>query len=477
MNRNGISYGGIALPRPSPEMAVAVERFIETAAVDEMIRPYWTGLADWRGADFAPTRRVPLGRLYWPSGASRFSLFRTVASEAQLDSLRKTVTTAGSQGVVPLDLIIDDGQDPGGTRFVKTKMYMLPSTPFIQWAGNDTPKGSYLVTLVDDRYWWWRKPANIDVSGMKWSDLLTAIGNTISTTFRNQAGVAITADDIPEDYLFPSSKLTSSYEYLPLLLDAALYSIQRRLLRGLDGSITIQGPDDAATAVNALFVANANRREFGGIYRTDATSIHQELTIAVPRQVRVRFPLQTLAPTLSHTSYVAPLASLTLEEYDGITPRDGDKVFHTDAVALNTTGGPDDNAIDLQDLTNQLASDWYIWQTQDMASVYGGIIPWDKESMSDFVEYDGYGMRTEIRRAPINDLSMKVHHGLPGGLGSGGSGSGSAGECIDNFGGVILEDLPLYDPSGEQLFVIGQQGGCAVQVPTTQCGSGSGSGS
>lgn len=404
MNRNGVSYGGIALPQPSPELAAEVNRFIDTMAVDEVMRPCWTGLADWRGADFGPTRLVKLGRLYWPTGASRFSLFRTVASEAQLDAIRKKALVSSSQGVLPLPLVIDDGQSIDGSRAVNPPMYMLPSTPFIQWADSDTQKdaakGVYLVTLVDERYWWWRKAASIKVAnGMKWGDFLKSISDALNVTF--------TFDPIPDAYLNPSSELISAYEYLPLALDAALYSVQRRLLRGLDGTLTLQTPSDAGNSVQDLFEANADRREFGGVYRMDATSTHQELTLSVPKRVRMRFPQQASNPNAipTYTSFTTTLAGLALDAYANITPKDSDKIVHSDVIASSTNGTA------LQNLTTEWASDWYLWQPQDMASVYGSIIPWDTEAMSDFVEYDGYGMRTEVRRAPINDLAIKVHHG------------------------------------------------------------------
>jgi hypothetical protein len=409
VNRNGIILDGIALPRPSERLEAHVNQYIDTAEVDELARPYWTGLGDWRQADFAPTRRVKLGRLYWPTGASRFAIGRFLASEAQLDLMRRDANISVSNPNLPLNLTFDDGQDPSpGKRSFTTPMFLLPSTPFIEWTGNDGPKGYYLVTVVDERYWWWRTGAKID-SATDWKSFLNSIATALNVMF------TFSEDDLPEEYLSPSANLAGVYEYLPLLFDAALYSIQRRLVRGLDGTLTIQDPSSAIDAVNDLFDDNRDRREFGGIYRTDTVSPHQELSLLVPNKFRVRFRQQPTRPSpftpTTYTSYTKNLADLSLDEYANIKPKDAEKIFQSDAIAINQAGsGADDNADDLQKLTTQLASDWYLWQTADMHSVYGGILPWDTEAMSDFVEYDGYAMRTFIRRAPLDDLASRVHH-------------------------------------------------------------------
>lgn len=468
-----ISYGGLDLSIPDPATVALIEGSPLIANLMELQRPEWTGTADWRRPTFDPVRPVRLGSLVWPTRASRFAYGHYIVSDTMMQKLRRMAYTHDSRGQIALPLIISSDQnsslDPDRT--IRADMYFLPPRPLRQFVPvlGDTkvpPADNLnLLTLVDERFFWWRAPSVIAVgNGMAWSDLYDVVGAAL--------GITIDADEVDEAYLSPSPHLASTNEYLPLILDAAAYSVGQRIVRGLDGVVHAQSYDTASDISNDLHLAyvgaapgGSDRRNEGGLFRFyKPADNRQDLTSLVPASVSMRFPIEGGG----HTTYLQTLIGLSLDEYQGVLAKDDTKIIHSSAKSTP------DNEDDLAYLLKQWAADWYLWQLGDVSVVLSGIVPWDGDGLADVVEWHAYGtMSTVVSREPMNDLALKVWHSDSTGIGSGSGGE----ECVaPKIGGVEFADLPDYDPEGEDAYIPMQQGGCAVKIGVQQCPT-SGSGS
>jgi hypothetical protein len=177
--------------------------------------------------DAFPDLPQDVGLLWWPQGASRFACARFLASGTQVDQIRQTVT-----GDAPAPLVMADALGNS----ITTDLYMLPARPLAQVQGTNH---WYLLSLVDERFRWWFRAAEISVAGgtTSWQSLYSLIGAAL--------GVSITVDAIPAAYLKPHVALTGRYDLLPLLLDAVAFSVGQRVVRLLDGTVWAMNQDTA----------------------------------------------------------------------------------------------------------------------------------------------------------------------------------------------------------------------------------------
>lgn len=258
------SYAGVTLSPATPELVDWVHRNIRLEDVCQFTRlnsikrlnlffPYHS----WREMPIRP------GKLWWPLGASRWAVGSYIVTESQLTSIRDELAESAEQ-----DLVLADGLVT-----ITAPMYMLPPRPLAQhppdadhlqdWTLPVADFGSlgepvYLLTLVDERYYWWEKAASITVTEntTTWATLISAIGTGL--------GVTITPDSISADYLKPSGSLSSYSEHLPLLLDLVCASIGHKFVRALDGTCTTQTYTTARESVADQLEANADNRLAGG---------------------------------------------------------------------------------------------------------------------------------------------------------------------------------------------------------------------
>lgn len=425
-----ISYGGIPLSVGDGELHALIERGLDPIGIlREFSDPEWTGQeGGWKQADFANRRHPPLYRLYWPRGASRWGEAHFLATEAELDAIRSLAYQPNtSTGLVPLDLKINDG-----TRSITTAMYMIPPRPLFQ-VDADLSKGKnlYLLTLVDVRYWWWRRNTAIYVTPgtTTWEQLYGMVGEAL--------GITITVDPIPSEYLKPPIQIQNLYLYIPPMLDAIAYSVGQRIVRALDGTVTAQNADNGIGRQNFQYDLYAKDNiNFGGHFRFDRLIQRPDLPPLVPDTVRTIFPQLAVTDARNFADpcdaercipgrkyYQKGLTELDIAEYGvGKNVMPGIKMYHSTAIAwlsnLSLTNSVISNADILQALNDQLARDWYLWQLGYMSQVLAGTVPWnatDAEGASDYVEWEATPnkMRTFVMREAMNDLAYKVYHYTP----------------------------------------------------------------
>lgn len=225
-------YAGVPLPLATAEIADWVRDRIDPSWLVEWTERTWPGHqlehVGWRG--FWRPGPVRLGVLTWPVGAARFAVGHYLADEVAVAAVRQKGVRDGKPQ--PLDLVIADGR-PG--RAVTVPLYALPPRPLDRVAAG--VPGLYLLTLVDDRYYWWYKSGVI--GGDSWTAVYASIGTLL--------GVKVEADAVADAYRTPPVDLLAAYRPLPVLFDAVAYSVGHRVVRTLEGRVVAQGWSNAVT--------------------------------------------------------------------------------------------------------------------------------------------------------------------------------------------------------------------------------------
>jgi hypothetical protein len=427
-----LSYAGIALTVPTPEVAGWISRAISTDDIFDFQERAWPGkgLTAITFPGSVRTRPVKLQSLWWPTGASRWATGYFLASEIELALIRQQVYQGSQYTSQPLTIA---NVSPGGTQVgsdlvnLSVNLWMLPPRPLSQIPNCN---GLYLLTLVDDRYWWWFQNAALTVTEgtTTWAQLYSALGSALEIT--------IAADPINAAYLKPSAALALSAESLPLILDAVAYNCGQRITRDCYGTVravnmtTSQATVDGAVPLYGV-VPGANvlqvPKSAGGLLAlgTGTSTVPAsaygtvppgtDLPAVLPASVTIRFPKVTNAsmpPTASWTQTVT-LASLALPDFSGVQTFSGTKVFHdTTGADFTGGGGSPANATELTALCNQVASDFYRYAAAKLDLKVAGIVAWPVEGLSDSVEwtYAPWDVSTRVQRPAWNDRTEELLH-------------------------------------------------------------------
>lgn len=188
-----------------------------------------------------PARPAVLNTLWWPYGASRFAQAHFVVNDSQLDAIRRVVVDYAVNGSSLSGILkMDDGKTS-----ISTAMWMLPARPLSQAVFGG---GMHLLTLVDERYWWYGVPFNFTVTAnvTTWLNLYTEISTAIGTT--------IVPDTIAASYGKPVVDYSTAYRSLPNVLDAVAFSIGQRIVRKLNGTVLAMNARAARASVTAQLV-------------------------------------------------------------------------------------------------------------------------------------------------------------------------------------------------------------------------------
>lgn len=187
-------------------------------------------------------RPVKISSLFWPVSASRFAQGNFVVSTQMLDRIRKQAYYQGASR--EREFVFADGEND-----IKTDLWMLPAIPLQQALPGSN---LWLLTLVDDRYYWWGQPVNLNImEGITtWENIYETIGDYL--------GITIDVDPIAAAYTTPTLSYTTGSRPLPLILDAIAFSVGQRIIRNLDGSVRAQNATTADALVTANLTANIN---------------------------------------------------------------------------------------------------------------------------------------------------------------------------------------------------------------------------
>ncbi len=284
-----LSFAGVPLRLSTPELVERLERFAWLDHSREGFAapaPKLTQL----GLPTPLTQPKPkLGDFYYPIGASCWSIFHGIATAEDLAAIEKAIWSTGSAYMPGTP-----GQADGSGQFVmrdergsvSTRLFLLPPKPI---AGSAGEPSVYLITLVDDRYFWqftYTYPIHCHATGGSddqgsWSNLI----NWLMSQTGNGAIHFATPDPVygvPE----PDSALYSDGESVAALLDACASNIGGAVVRAFDGTYAIQRWSDAAAALSANRPVDGNTLLGGRVLQAG----DKALQAVLPSTIRVLFP-------------------------------------------------------------------------------------------------------------------------------------------------------------------------------------------
>jgi hypothetical protein len=247
----------------------------------------WTQTRYWPGpgltqiafpTGFEPPKEPTLQVFRFPPwGASRFAHGWFLASTNQVNALQQ-VAFASNGASVAVPLVMDAMFQRSGES-ISTNVYVLSMTPLMRCLPSDSDpyvNGLYLLTLVDERFFWWGIPSPVFNIGnntvppitpppaptpVAWTDLINLCVTAL--------GEPITFDPIPSAYLVPNTNLNVNYEVLPPVIDAIAANIGMRFVRGLGGNLSFQSWATATTIVATDQANNPLRTYRAGSFRFD----------------------------------------------------------------------------------------------------------------------------------------------------------------------------------------------------------------
>ncbi len=403
--------------------------------------------------DPSPHRLRP-GTFYYPHDMSRWSAFRAFATSSQVKAM-----LVATQGNSPQPFIMKSNpisprheDDDQASYNITTQLYMLSARPLRELGGTGFD-GLYLVTLVDERFYFRR--AQIPVSFhfhelTSWDSLITQIANTL--------GIVITYSPISSAYNFPEpdSQLWTNAEDTSALIDAIAYNIGRVVIRNLDGSYVLQSATEAIASVasNRLGVSNSidriTRLAGGDLFYSGnllpVGDLSAQKNAVVPSKIIVTYPYYVIGndpvPHYLNSRYQpqrpgcwyeesygsvyqseVPITSggILVSGLTGISPN----TLHSTAKALISgeiqaaSGMLPINFSGLNALTTQIATDFYAWKVgYALNEVYPGTYVWSPEGLHDIVWTYSEKLHvssTKLVRSPWNQIirEMQQSHAPP----------------------------------------------------------------
>lgn len=322
----------------------------------------------------APPREAPrLGVWHWPNDASRFAYCHLICSITELTAIRAAI---GSAPTVPdaKPLVFTDG-----VREVEGDMYFLSAHPIGQ-RGHDGDY--YLLTLVDERWYWWQG-ALYSANQPSWLSLL-------NVSFV-QFGISATIDSIPAAYLTPClGRWLVDWAPVPLIIDAVCRTVGLRVIRQLDGSVSCVSYATAAASDDSEWTT----------YQYDAIAggrlVVADIAKTVPETVAVGF-----SGTVGSSTLVT-LASLALTQYGTAVGVDG---------FLGTVIADLDSAASAPQRTayaTQAATDYYLWALSLTDCTLRGFFDRPMTGLEDAQEWahTPAGPMTRVFRMPLGERAV-----------------------------------------------------------------------
>jgi hypothetical protein len=399
-----LSYAGVKLPLASAKAAALIAAKIDPRECFEQQAWPGKGRTHWTWPGHVPLPPVRVGVLHWPRGASRWAVGYFLATDNQLGPIRDYVYAGNSYRAAPL--VLSHQRRVGGALqmvgTVTATMWMLPPRPLFE-----IENGLHLLALVDSRYWWpWENTGATVVTEntTTWADLFTSVGTSL--------GVAITPDTIHADYLKPPEALTNYYERPAHLLDLLAYNVGHRVVVGLDGTVTTQGPGTALDASDDNLALAGGRLGAGGEFALAVGQVN-DLPAVLPESVVLACPRKDDgAFTGAYHALTASLADLDVAELEGAVTKAGSVKTFRDLAAACFTAAVLQNGTELQNLANRVATDWYRFQAAALDVKFWGVVEWEPEGFNDSVEwtYRIDEISTRVQRPAWNDLAEELLH-------------------------------------------------------------------
>jgi hypothetical protein len=425
-----ISFAGVQISACTAENAAWIERNLSFQDVFDFARHTWPGpgVLPLGLPPLPRARPVKTETLFWQRDAVNFAVAYFVINKAQLDAIRTQVYPNAAPYYVSQPLVLNDGQNS----LTAAQMWMLPARPLQQiplpggTGFQPSPGDTYLLTLVDQRFFWWNVPAiiSVDPGVTNWTDLYAQINTALNLS------PPISVDSIPTAYLQPSADYGTLYQPLPLLLDAIALAVGHRIVTDPTTGYVYSKAALSAAATQAELLGDwppaapnkiaggllALSQPIAGNYNNLPVTFPSmggpitDLNGALPSSVTVTFP-QPICGEPADPFPITIAAPASATEIGVITGNGSSKVINTTATYNAMDPGP------FTALAQQAATDYYRWAVSQLDLKQYGVIPWVQDALSQSVEWTARiaEYSTRIQRPPWNaDISFQPYYGSAG---------------------------------------------------------------
>lgn len=417
-----------------------------------------------------PMPNIRIGDWYYPVTASRWSVYRGLATATMVKSIL-TITQGNAPAIFRMEQVPLAPGTPLKDYVLESSLYMLPPRPLANYG--DVFDGLYLITLVDERYWWQYAPESSFITFFTnlatWEGYVAFLATTLGVQISFSSPVA-DAYTGPE----PDSQFWVNMDSAAAFLDACAYNVGSRVVRNLDGTYVIQRPEDALSIVDSnrsalsvqtagLGVFGVSRLAGGNLFGGNDSKVGDTLLTSrnsiLPNSVNVTFPMYIAGddpvPHFSNPrNYGAQRMSAWYEDVYGDIWIQNVPIANCGPLVAGLTGvqntagtiGADpqvnippyvhyvhDTAKQLADseatnltptnlngLTNlatQIATDYYSWQVgAALDEVYPGTYAWQPEGYHDIVWTFSTRQRvasTRVMRTHWNLVIREMQHTTP----------------------------------------------------------------
>lgn len=266
----------------------------------------------------SPPPTINIGDYYYPNTASRFSIFRGLATSSMVKAM--LAATGGTNPATFVMKCVPSTAVSASDYSVSTQMFMLPPQSLAEHGGQFD--GLYLVELVDERFYFQGTPVTLGAHQLTtWQDLLDSIALELNIT--------ISPPSIPIAYTQPEpdSQIWTNYESAAFLLDAVAFNLGMVVVRNMDATYRLLDPTTSRSLVD-INRGNASKviRVAGGDFFTSGTrlpvgNLTPGKNVVVPASITVTFPLYVQGddpvPHFLNTRYQPQRPSAWYEESYG----------------------------------------------------------------------------------------------------------------------------------------------------------------
>lgn len=410
----------------------------------------------WQIGPDPEANQIKIGDWYYPNTASRWSVFRGLATSSQVKAM--LAATGGTKPQTFGMSCTPVGAKNPGNYNLQTYLYMLPPRPLAEHGGQFD--GLFLITLVDERYYWQYNPVSLQVNkDTTWDGLVEILSDSL--------GVDIDPGPIQTVYGQPEadSQFWANQESAAVLLDAVAYNLGRIVVRDLDGTYTFQTPEDSQAIVDAnrpnassvvrmaggdIFQPAGTKLKAGNLTKSKNSILPTSVTVTFPKYVTgpdpvphyfntryqnprptnwyeesygnvfaVNVPLMSAGPQLSGLTGTIPASGASFFALSGTEFGSGFcHTIHTTAKALYSgeANAQPYNFSGITSLALQLASDYFNTQAGPaLDEVYPGTFVWTPEGIHDIIwswSVKDRKASTRVMRTEWNQIIKEMQHGI-----------------------------------------------------------------
>lgn len=429
---------------------------------------------------------IDIGSLFWPVGASRWSIGLFLATSSQLEGfLEVEEAKEPLKGIRELTLDDPEASDlhlitkkslvmrthPNvEDEFLTTDLWMLPPRPLSQvfYTSEEEQKifkypkdhlnGLWLITLVDDRYWWWTKRIKKLTTPLcaSWKDLLVGILEECEIPYGD-------LENPHKDYCFAPKAMRSlvNETNVPVLLDIIGHSINQKICMGYDGKVFTESAENSRLTLDSE-LETYDKIISGGQFNFDEEILYNDVSYLLPETFRF--------------DTGETFKDVQIEDIEEIPENYVTRLGHVHTFNLTHTGyikktglcsslvppsGMSDIDYDKkqsEDYRKRYIRDWITLRRSNLDATLGGIVPWVPNACLDAVifRYTLEDATTQLMREPFTDFSEDIWVETLLGGDACSEGAIACGQCVGinhpsvNGQNFIARQLP-YHPEGTQL--------------------------